>query len=74
MRGVTGAYVNSFAWGVPDELDVPADVETVTTTCVRAEPAGSAGASATSSPFQLTETLVAGTPPKNTCGVGVAPK
>ena len=27
-----GAYVNSFAWAVPDELDEPADVDTVTTT------------------------------------------
>ena len=46
--------------GVPVELDEPAPVVTVTTTWSVAVPAGSAGASAVSSPSQFTWTLVAG--------------
>ncbi len=56
-------------WATPVELDEPAVVDTVTTTWSVAVPAGSAGASALSSPSQFTWTLVAATPPKNTCGV-----
>ncbi len=61
-----GAYVNSSIWARPVELDDPALVPTVTTTVSGAVPAGSAGASAESSPSQLTCTLVAATPPKKT--------
>ena len=61
--------MNSFTWAVPEELDEPAGVDTVTTTWSVAVPAGSAGASALSSPSQFTWTLVAATPPKKTCGV-----
>ena len=53
---------------------MPAVVETVTTTWSLAVPAGSAGASALSSPSQFTWTLVAATPPKNTCGVAAVLK
>ena len=42
---------------------------TVTTTWSVVVPKGSAGASATSSPSQLTCTFVAGWVPKNTCGL-----
>ena len=67
--------MNSFTAGVPVALDEPPVVVlTVTTTWSVAFPAGSAGASAVSSPFQFTCTLVAGTPPKNTWGAGDAVK
>ena len=69
VGALVGAYVNSLTWAVPVAVDEPADVETVTTTWSVAVPAGSAGASALSSPSQFTWTLVAATPPKNTCGV-----
>ena len=62
--------MNSFTFArSPRELDEPAGVDTVTTTWSVAVPAGSAGASALSSPSRLTRTLVAATPSKNTCGV-----
>src|ERR1700722_9963151 len=62
-------YVNSLTWSVQVEVEEPAVVDTVTTTWSVAVPAGPAGASALSSPSQLTWTLVAATPPKKTCGV-----
>ena len=58
--------MNSLIWASPDELDDPALVLTFTTTVSCAVPAGSAGASAVSSPFQSTCTFVAATPPKKT--------
>ena len=61
--------MNSLTWVVPVELEEPAVVVTVTTTWSLAAPAGSAGASAVSSPSQSTWTLVAAAPPKKTWGV-----
>jgi len=49
-------------------------VDTVTTTWSGVVPAGSAGASALSSPSQFTWTLVAATPPKYTFGVATVLK
>ena len=68
VGALVGAYVNSLTAGVPVELEEPAPVVTVTTTLSGAVPPGSAGASATSSPSQLTRTLVAGKPPNDTWG------
>lgn len=59
---------------MPDGLEVPAVVDTVTTTWSGVVPAGSAGASALSSPSQFTWTLVAATPPKYTFGVATVLK
>ena len=66
--------MNSLTSGTPVELDEPAVVVTVTVTVSAAVPAGSAGASAVSSPSQFTCTLVAATPPKSTVGVVAVPK